>query len=476
MRRLGTFAALAALTLLTTMALGQAKGTAAQSANTTTYQITIENLTTGQPMSPPVVAAHGAGAGLFSVGSAASEDIREIAENGNAAPAGATLLAAGADDVVVLGGPILPGGSATVFLTAPAGSQLSVATMLICTNDAFTGVDSVALSDGASYEGNAYDAGTEDNSELTADIVDPCGGAGPVAHDPDGNERPATTGGTIAAHPGIAGTGDLDPAQHGWTDPVIRISVAQVATVKHTVTVTNLTSGQPFSPPLVAAHSADTSVFTTGEAASEGVRTIAEDGDMSVLNAALSGLGSVHNVVTFGGPILPGTSASVTIEAPADAVLSVVTMLICTNDAFTGVAGLPLAAAGMQMVEKVAYDAGTEENSELTADIVDPCGGAGPVKHDPDGNERPASSGGVITAHAGIQGTGDLDPAQHGWTGNVAKIAVQSGPAPAAPPAGNAGLAPDSGSSTPWLWIALGLAALALAGSGSVYARRSLRS
>ena len=197
---------------------------------------------------------------------------------------------------------------------------------------------------------------------------------------------------------------------------------------------------------------------------------------MSVLNAALSGLGSVHNVVTFGGPILPGTSASVTIEAPADAVLSVVTMLICTNDAFTGVAGLPLAAAGMQMVEKVAYDAGTEENSELTADIVDPCGGAGPVKHDPDGNERPASSGGVITAHAGIQGTGDLDPAQHGWTGNVAKIAVQSGPAPAAPPAGNAGLAPDSGSSTPWLWIALGLAALALAGSGSVYARRSLRS
>ena len=475
MRRLGTLAALAAITLLTTFALGRAEGTAAQSADTTTYQITIENLTTGQPMSPPVVAAHGAGADLFSVGSAASEDIREIAENGNAAPAAATLLAAGADDVVVLGGPILPGGSATVFITAPAGSQLSVGTMLICTNDAFTGVDAVALSDGASYEGNAYDAGTEDNSELTADIVDPCGGAGPVAHDPDGNERPATTGGTITAHAGIAGTGDLDAAQHGWTDPVIRISVAKVQTITHTVTVTNLTSGQPFSPPLVAAHSSSASVFTTGEAASEGVRTIAEEGDTSVLAAALGGLADVHNVVAFGGPILPGTSASITIEAPADAVLSVVTMLICTNDAFTGVAGMPLAASGMQMVEKVAYDAGTEENSELTADIVDPCGAAGPVMHAADGNNRPASTGGVISAHAGIQGTGDLDAAQHGWTGNVANISVQSGPAPGAPVVGT-GFAADTSGSAPWLLIALGLVALAIAGSGTVLARRSQRS
>ena len=77
---------------------------------------------------------------------------------------------------------------------------------------------------------------------------------------------------------------------------------------------------------------------------------------------------------------------------PEGSVLSVTTMLICTNDGITGVSGMVPPATGSASVNTMAYDAGTEANSELTVDIVDPCGAAGPVAHDPDGNERTGTS------------------------------------------------------------------------------------
>src|SRR5688572_8520001 len=51
-----------------------------------TYRVTIRNLTSGQPLSPPVVATHRGDDQLFEVGEPASVGVREIAENGNNAP------------------------------------------------------------------------------------------------------------------------------------------------------------------------------------------------------------------------------------------------------------------------------------------------------------------------------------------------------------------------------------------------------
>src|SRR3954469_12710427 len=56
--------------------------TEAQNANRV-YDVTISNLTTGQLLSPPVLATHRSDYGVFEVGEKASEGIWTVAEQGN---------------------------------------------------------------------------------------------------------------------------------------------------------------------------------------------------------------------------------------------------------------------------------------------------------------------------------------------------------------------------------------------------------
>ena len=218
--------------LIAVAVLGVATTGVSSAQETTTYTVTIENLTSGQPFTPPVVVAHSDQMDLFEVGQAASEEVRQIAENGNSDPLVALLSGSDAVmDSTVGDGPIMPGGSATFSLDAPAGSLLSAVFMLICTNDGFSGIDSWPLpaSGSATMDLNAYDAGTEMNTEDFADIVPPCQGLIGVMSDDDGTgmSNPALAeGGVIAAHSGIQGGNDLTVSDHGWTDPVARITVS----------------------------------------------------------------------------------------------------------------------------------------------------------------------------------------------------------------------------------------------------------
>ena len=217
----------------------QQQGSPAEAARKT-YRVTIENLTAGQPFSPGVAITHTQAASLFHVGSGASEGIRAIAEDGDPSVALAALTnAAGIDQVADIAMPIHrsggPGANTLAFeITAAANAnRLSLAVMLICTNDGFTGVDSIKLPGGFSaetYQAAGYDAGTEANNERFTHIVDPCQAIGPVAGPPpipNGNLRVATSG-IITHHPGIQGGGDLLIAQHGWGDPVARVSVQRL--------------------------------------------------------------------------------------------------------------------------------------------------------------------------------------------------------------------------------------------------------
>ena len=75
--------------------------------------------------------------------------------------------------------------SVTVSLSADPGSNfVSFASMLICTNDGFTGVDGAKLPKRMGEEieiyAGAYDAGTEINTENFADLVPPCQDLGGV--------------------------------------------------------------------------------------------------------------------------------------------------------------------------------------------------------------------------------------------------------------------------------------------------------
>jgi hypothetical protein len=80
-------------------------------------------------------------------------------------------------------------------------------------------------------------------------------------------------------------------------------------------------------------------------------------------------------------------------------------------------------------VETMAYDAGTEANTEDFADMVPPCqaliGGGSGVPGT--GQSDPAlAQNDVIRHHSGITGRMDLDPDVHGWDVNapVARITV----------------------------------------------------
>jgi hypothetical protein len=213
------------------------------------YSVTIQDLTDGQPLTPPVVATHRGKHQLFRVGQPASVGVREIAENGNNAPLLAFLDADPfrriADFEQAGDGPLVPedkpgaGMFPDEVTFTIRGSEraryLSFVSMLVCTNDGFTGVNSLRLprkvGQEAEKETAGYDSHTERNTEDFAHIVPPCQGligvssgeAGTDVSDPDLAE-----GGVIAHHRGIRGGADLDPAVHGWRDPVARISVERV--------------------------------------------------------------------------------------------------------------------------------------------------------------------------------------------------------------------------------------------------------
>lgn len=205
-----------------------------------TYRVTIENLTTGQPISPGVVVTHTRKASVFSVGSLASEGVRLIAENGDPSTADAMLkVNPEVFQVVATGAPIHriggPGPASLELEISAAGnaSYLSMVQMLICTNDGFTGVDTLRLPGGFTpevYLASAYDAGTEANNEAFDQIVDPCQAIGPSVPGPalpNGNGRAITTT-PISHHPNIQGGSDLTIGAHGWSNPVARITVVRI--------------------------------------------------------------------------------------------------------------------------------------------------------------------------------------------------------------------------------------------------------
>ncbi len=208
-------------------------------------------------------------------------------------------------------------------------------------------------------------------------------------------------------------------------------NAAESAVREYEITITNLTTGQPFSPGVIATHARQASFFQVGEAASEGLRLIAESGDPATASAELMANAYVDDVIATMAPVHriggPGpTSLSSTITARANATkFSLAVMLVCTNDGFVGLAGADLPRGFQpQTYYAAGYDAGTEVNDESSLNVVDGCAAIGPVGGDADGNGRVAQ-GGTVQMHAGIQGGAFLVPAEHGWSDPVASVTVR---------------------------------------------------
>ena len=189
------------------------------------------------------------------------------------------------------------------------------------------------------------------------------------------------------------------------------------------VTVTNLTRGQTFTPILVASHQKGVRLFALGQPASEPLEIVAEAGDTAPLAAALDSMPEVLDVTVANGVLPPGQSATLFVETRGHFDhLSVVAMLIPTNDGFFPVNGVegPTGNKILRILSP-AYDAGTEANDEQCAHIPGPptiCSGEG-FNLSRDGAE------GYVHIHGGIHGGASLQPSAADWRNPVAEITIR---------------------------------------------------
>ena len=174
----------------------------------------------------------------------------------------------------------------------------------------------------------------------------------------------------------------------------------------------NLTAGQPFSPPLLVLHERGYRLFAVGAAASVALETLAEGGDATPLREAADADADVLATLLADAPVPPGGSTSWTIEVPADAVapaVSVATMLVNTNDAFTSVDEVALGALAVGeslTLRSITWDAGTEANTEAVGTLPGPAdGGEGFAPARDDSVDRVLRHSGVLSAAEGLSGS-----------------------------------------------------------------------
>ena len=197
--------------------------------------------------------------------------------------------------------------------------------------------------------------------------------------------------------------------------------------MSYEITITNATRGQIMSPPILVVHDPAIKLFEVGQQASEDLAAVAEDADSAGLLAYLAGLSGngVDDYAIADGVVMPGQSVTLDLDAGRGCrVLSLVSMLVTTNDGFVGLDSTPLHGCGVAItpsrnhrmaVDAAAYDAGSEANTESCDHIPGPpCGNPG--VRVTEGAE------GYVHVHAGIHGIADLMPAMQDWRNPAAEV------------------------------------------------------
>ena len=176
------------------------------------------------------------------------------------------------------------------------------------------------------------------------------------------------------------------------------------------VSVVNLTNNQPLSPVALIGHDGAFSVFSVGNPVSVAFEVLAEGGDNTDYLAEVEADPSVIATVSGSGPIGPGATETLTIqvleEQLASLSLSVATMLVNTNDAFTGINRIDVSAMAVgdsETLRAIAYDAGTEADTEAAGTIPGPAvGGEGFNADRDDEADRVTMHAGVVSNETGL--------------------------------------------------------------------------
>ena len=133
-----------------------------------------------------------------------------------------------------------------------------------------------------------------------------------------------------------------------------------------TVEITNLSNALYYTPLLVSAHSKDAHVFQVGSTASASLQAMAEGGDIAGLLTDLDSIGANNVPNPAGGLLNPGATATANLTVhKGNRYLSIVAMLLPSNDGFVGLDALRIPKKGSHTYYLNGYDAGTEANDEI---------------------------------------------------------------------------------------------------------------
>ena len=373
--------------------------------------VSIENLApdAGTNLTPLWVGFHNGEFDLYNRGEAVSVGLERLAEDGNVDVLGEEFEAAenGQAEGAVGAAPIAPGTTVTQTFSIDAlqgnADYFSYASMILPSNDFFVAngnplahriFDEAGNFVGADFVirgSEVLDAGTEISDELpenTAFFGQEAGNTGLT----EGVVQAATgfipNGRILSAEQFAAGdftaegyqVARVEVFESEVEEPTIP-EVPEGPVTEVTVTVENLapTNGTNLTPVWVGFHNGEFDTYNRGEAVTEGLERLAEDGDATVLGQEFidSGFGSTAGLVG-GSPIAPGAVVSQTFDVDPDseesAFFSYASMILPSNDFFVS-NGDPLAnrifdeegkfvGADFFVLGSQVLDAGTEVNDE----------------------------------------------------------------------------------------------------------------
>ena len=231
--------------LITGLILFLGVALAGNAANAAEITISVFNTTHGAYFTPLLVTAHSDAEQLFQLGQSASTEIQAMAEGGDVSGLAAQIGGADSDTVVNPAAGLLgPGESTTTTLNTDStgNTRLSIAAMILPTNDGFVGLQSLLIPETPGtyvYPLIAYDAGTEANDELVIGAAGGAPGVAGIPAAPGGDSGSNGTGvtasetnSTVHVHRGVlgdadpnGGASDLDNTIHRWLNPVAKLVV-----------------------------------------------------------------------------------------------------------------------------------------------------------------------------------------------------------------------------------------------------------
>jgi hypothetical protein len=201
-------------------------------ASAARWHVEITNVTPGQTFTPILAATHYGNVRFFTPGDPASNELSLLAEAGDIGPLTAVLESHGdaVGDIESTGGLLGPGQSVELTISGRPGQRLSVAAMLIPTNDTFFAVNAefLPIRGTKTVEALAWDAGSEANDQNCLNIPGPrCGGtaASPPAASDEGFVHVSNSFHEL----GDADAGEvLSPAEYAWNNPVALVRIRRI--------------------------------------------------------------------------------------------------------------------------------------------------------------------------------------------------------------------------------------------------------